>query len=186
MRNPSNRKSPKGFTLVELTLVISLLLALTIGTVVGVQGYNNHKRGAEAGQKLKAIQNLTRISNAQRLPIDVASPSYGTGVTDIEHIYNGTAIPGITTESQANYAGTIVTFLAAFHSNSPDYDTLKTIYNNPVNGNASNLLFFSRDGNNVPRYMRIINGKPFFTTRSGITPYDPSGKPTDQLWDAGH
>lgn len=186
MKLSPQRQTPTGFTLIEITLVLSLILALAMGTVTGITGYTNYKLGAQAGQKLRAIQNLIRLANAQRLAVDVASPAYGTGTTDIEHIYTGTAIPGITTASQPNYAGTIVTFLDAYHTNSGDYATLKSLYNNPVNGNASNLLFYTRDETNIPRYMKIQNGRPFFTTKNGTVAYDPLGKPNDQLWDAGY
>lgn len=181
-------RTKKGFTLVEITLVISLLLALVLATMGGINGYQNYKNGAQAGQKLRGVLNIIRLANAQRLPVDAMLPTFGTGATEIEKIHIGNAVTGINpATANPNDAATIVTYLEGYHASNSNYTLLMPLYANSSGGSASNELFYHRDyATNRIRYMRIRAGVPFFTTKGSTQKFDPSNSTTDMLWDAGY
>ncbi|MGJ8671646.1 type II secretion system protein [Rubritalea sp.] len=52
---------PKGVTLVELSVVMSVLIILVSATTFSVSAYKNWKTGLQAGEDLKAIYQAQRL-----------------------------------------------------------------------------------------------------------------------------
>lgn len=59
------RSHSKGFSLIELTVVISIMLLLTGATFLGVKAYSNWQKGLDAGESLKKIYTAQKLYLAQ-------------------------------------------------------------------------------------------------------------------------
>lgn len=93
MKN-SHKTQIKGVTLIELTIVIGIIIALSSVTFIGVSTYQNWKKGLEAGEDLKAVyqaQKLYLADNPTTLVADI------TAADIIANLPNGmAAIPTVT------------------------------------------------------------------------------------------
>lgn len=81
----------KGITLIELTLVISIVLVLVSTTTIGISYYRDWQTGLAAGEDLKAVYQAQKLFLADNPTTPLASI---TAANIIAHLPNGmTAIP---------------------------------------------------------------------------------------------
>lgn len=84
----------KGFTLIELTVIIAVIITLAGFSIVGTQSYLSWKSGLEAGETLKAVYQAQRLYLADN-PTQTVSTLTAQNV--IDYLPDGyTSIPTIT------------------------------------------------------------------------------------------
>lgn len=119
----------KGLTLIEMTLVILLMIALSAAGFTGARAYNDWTRGREAGEVLREVYAAQKLYLADH-PTEVPANLTTAGL--LPYLRNRTTFPTVT-DLQGNSLAITVT------------DMPPTIAGN----------------------------------------YDPSGNPTDNIWDVG-
>lgn len=118
-RSRAHRRGQKGLSLIELTLVISILLALSTVGIVSYQNLISWRKGKSAGIELRSIYAAQRLYLADH---PTKSPEMLENSSILPYLPNGNALPEIDSLDSNPLTIRITTMPPVFLSGDTVYD----------------------------------------------------------------
>ena len=176
-------KKKQGFTLLEISITISVILFASSFGLFAVNSYQRQAVASEAGQNLRTIQQMRRNTVASRIGKDAP---FLNGDSVLEILLEG-EVPDTNKSFDGAEALTAIVLLNKNRIEgglSPNENALlKQV--TTENFDASSVLVPGNSASNLYQ-LNISNNMYFYqlTTTPGVI-HDPSGNPADALWDIG-
>lgn len=123
MRNNKSdnaRKRCEGFTIIEITLVLALLITLSGLGIYSVRGMDRWKKGKEAGENLRVVYIAQKAYMADHPTSDVSTL---TEAVLLPYLVNGAAVFPVVKDADGNPMAVNVTVMPAVVAPDPSGDS---------------------------------------------------------------